>query len=95
MVVLVLSQVITTLQRPQNATESNFLNKKSKTFLSRKESFSTEFENLISNFHNITIVIIKGATIRYPGVGGVWAMAGVQGKVAFGLSHFCHLAFMF
>ena len=23
------------------------------------------------------------------GVGGVWAMAGVQGKVAFGLSHFC------
>ena len=21
--------------------------------------------------------------------GGVWAMAGVQGKVAFGLSHFC------
>ena len=25
---------------------------------------------------------IKGATIRYPGLGGgVWAMAGVQGKV--------------
>ena len=23
------------------------------------------------------------------GVWGVWAMAGVQGKVAFGLSHFC------
>ena len=23
------------------------------------------------------------------GGGGVWAMAGVQGKVAFGLSHFC------
>ena len=25
--------------------------------------------------------------------GGVWAMAGVQGKVAFGLSHFCVLSF--
>ena len=25
--------------------------------------------------------------------GGVWAMAGVQGKVAFGLSHFCILSF--
>ena len=24
-----------------------------------------------------------------PEVEGVWAMAGVQGKVAFGLSHFC------
>ena len=59
MIVLMLSQVITTLQRPQNANESNFLNKKSKNFLSRKEAFSTEFENLISNFHNITIVIIN------------------------------------
>ena len=27
------------------------------------------------------------------GGGGVWAMAGVQGKVAFGLSHFCVLSF--
>ena len=27
------------------------------------------------------------------GWGGVWAMAGVQGKVAFGLRHFCILSF--
>ena len=27
------------------------------------------------------------------GGGGVWAMAGVQGRVAFGLRHFCILSF--
>ena len=27
------------------------------------------------------------------GVWGVWVMVGVQGKVAFGLSHFCILSF--
>ena len=33
--------------------------------------------------------------ISRKGVWGVWVMIGVQGKVAFGLSHFCILSFFF
>ena len=36
-----------------------------------------------------SMVELAALPVIFPGGGGVWAMAGVQGKVAFGLSHFC------
>ena len=33
-------------------------------------------------------------TLRTAEVWGVWAMVGVQGRVAFGLRHFCVLSFL-
>ena len=41
----------------------------------------------------VSITRISGVATGGAGVGRVWAMAGVQGKVAFGLSHFCVLSF--
>ena len=42
---------------------------------------------------NPIIFIIYRLALAESGVWGVWVMVGVQGKVAFGLSHFCILSF--